>query len=112
MYRLISLFTNENEFVLDPFNGAGTTTLTAQQLNRKYVGIELSEYYHNITSQRHNELSSGLNPFRKINDEKPKAKNSRVERLKKQKYEVSKKFYNLKSKIFQNNLDISQQKMK
>ncbi|MEI9909490.1 MAG: site-specific DNA-methyltransferase [Bacteroidota bacterium] len=41
MYRLISLFTNEGEFVLDPFNGAGTTTLTAQQLNRKYVGIEL-----------------------------------------------------------------------
>lgn len=98
MYRLISLFTNENEFVLDPFNGAGTTTLTAQQLNRKYVGIELSEYYHNITSQRHKELSLGLNPFRKIIDEEPKAKNSRVERLKKQKYEVSKKVLQLEIK--------------
>lgn len=50
MYRLISLFTNENELVLDPFNGAGTTTLAAQQLNRRYIGIELSEYYHNLTS--------------------------------------------------------------
>ena len=98
MYRLISLFTNENEFVLDPFNGAGTTTLTAQQLNRKYVGIELSEYYHNITSQRHRELNSGLDPFRKINDDKPKAKNSRVARLKKQKYEVSKKVLQLEIK--------------
>ncbi|MDD5569654.1 MAG: site-specific DNA-methyltransferase [Bacteroidales bacterium] len=98
MYRLISLFTNENEFVLDPFNGAGTTTLTAQQLNRRFVGIELSEYYHNITSQRHNELSSGLDPFRKINDDKPKAKNSRVARLKKQKYEVSKKALQLEIK--------------
>ena len=98
MYRLISLFTNENEFVLDPFNGAGTTTLTAQQLNRKYVGIELSEYYHNITAQRHNELSSGLDPFRKIIDDKPKAKNSRVARLKKQKYEVSKKVLQLEIK--------------
>ena len=98
MYRLISLFTNENEFVLDPFNGAGTTTLTAQQLNRKFVGIELSEYYHNITSQRHKELSSGLDPFRKINDDKPKAKNSRVARLKKQKYDVSKKVLQLEIK--------------
>jgi site-specific DNA-methyltransferase (adenine-specific) len=95
MYRLISLFTYENEFVLDPFNGAGTTTLTAQQLNRKYVGIELSEYYHNITSQRHKELDLGIDPFRKNDDEKPKAKNSRVERLKKQKYQVSKKVLQL-----------------
>ena len=91
MYRLISLFTNENEFVLDPFNGAGTTTLTAQQLNRKYIGIELSEYYHNLTSQRHKELSSGCDPFRKINDDMPKAKNSRVARIKKQKYESEQK---------------------
>ncbi len=98
MYRLISLFTNEGEFVLDPFNGAGTTTLTAQQLNRKYVGIELSEYYHNITTQRQNELSEGLDPFRKVNDDKPKAKNSPVERLKKQKYEVSKKVLQLEIK--------------
>jgi len=98
MYRLISLFTNEGEFVLDPFNGAGTTTLTAQQLNRKYIGIELSEYYHNITTKRHKELSSGLDPFRKTNDDNPKAKNSRVERLKKQKYEVSKKVLQLEIK--------------
>ena len=98
MYRLISLFTNEKEFVLDPFNGAGTTTLTAQQLNRKYIGIELSEYYHKITTQRHIELSEGLDPFRKVNDNKPKAKNSPVERLKKQKYEVSKKALQLEIK--------------
>lgn len=98
MYRLISLFTNEGDFVLDPFNGAGTTTLTAQQLDRKYVGIELSEYYHNITSERHKELNLGLDPFRKINNEEPKAKNSRVERVLKQKYVVSKKVLQLEIK--------------
>lgn len=95
MYRLISLFTNKGEFVLDPFNGAGTTTLTAEQLKRKYVGIELSEYYHYITLQRHVELGLGVDPFRKNNDDYPKAKNSRVERLKKQKYQVSKKVLQL-----------------
>ena len=90
MYRLISLFTNENEFVLDPFNGVGTTTLAAEQLNRKFIGIELSDYYHNITANRHKELEEGIDPFRK-NTETPKTKNSRVERLTKQVYEVSKK---------------------
>jgi len=98
MYRLISLYTNEGESILDPFNGAGTTTLAAQQLKRKYVGIELSEYYHNITTQRHIELTKGLDPFRKVNDDKPKVKNSPVERLKKQKYTVSKKVLQLEIK--------------
>ncbi|WP_241280078.1 DNA methyltransferase [Chryseobacterium cucumeris] len=104
MHRLISLFTHEQEFILDPFNGAGTTTLAAQQLNRKYVGIELSDYYHDITTQRHLELSNGLDPFRKNNDDKPKAKNSPVERLKKQKYEVSKKVLQLEIKNLSENL--------
>ena len=104
MYSLISFFTNENEFVLDHFNGAGTTTLTAEQLNRKYVGIELSEYYHNITTQRHKELDSGLDPFRKNNDDSPKAKNNPVERLKKQKYEVSKTVLQLEVKTISKRL--------
>lgn len=98
MYRLISMFTSEFEVVLDPFNGAGTTTLTAHQLNRKYVGIELSEYYHNITINRHIELTNGLDPFRKVHDDKPKAKNSPVERVVKQNYQVSKKVLQLEIK--------------
>jgi site-specific DNA-methyltransferase (adenine-specific) len=91
MYRLISLFTDSKEIVLDPFNGVGTTTLTAQQLDRRYIGIELSEYYHNIAKQRHAEISDGIDPFRKVHCDTPKAKNSPVKRLKKQKYEISKK---------------------
>lgn len=90
MQRLISLFTNENEIILDPFNGVGTTTLTAEILNRKFVGIELSEYYHNICQERHEEIKIGLDPFRK-NDKTPKAKNSYVKRVQKQTYEVPKK---------------------
>jgi len=98
MYRLISLFTDRDELVLDPFNGVGTTTLASQQLNRKYIGIELSEYYHNIAKQRHIELSNGVNPFRKVNSDTPKAKNSPVRRLQKQKYEISKKTLQLEIK--------------
>ena len=90
MRRLMFLFSQENEIVLDPFNGAGTTTLVASQMCRRYIGIELSEKYHIIASNRHTEIANGIDPFRKRKDT-PTSKNSRVPRLKKQKYEVSKK---------------------
>lgn len=90
MNRLISLFTNEGDIVLDPFNGSGTTSLCAEKLNRKYFGIELSEKYYELSLERHAELKSGLDPFRK-KDVTPQSKNSYVKRLKKQKYQVDKK---------------------
>lgn len=97
MRRLISLFTNEGELVLDPFNGVATTTISAEQTNRKYIGIELSEYYHTIAIERHAELSRGLDPFRK-NGSIPKSKNNYVPRLKKQKYAITKKELQLEVK--------------
>ncbi|MDZ7741655.1 MAG: site-specific DNA-methyltransferase [Bacteroidota bacterium] len=90
MNRLISLFTNEEDIVLDPFNGSGTTSLCAEKLGRKYFGIELSEKYYELSLDRHAELKNGLDPFRK-KDVTPQSKNSYVKRLKKQKYQVDKK---------------------
>jgi site-specific DNA-methyltransferase (adenine-specific) len=90
MYRLISIFTEPEEVVLDCFNGAGTTTLTTHQLNRQYIGIELSEKYHEITQSRHCEIEEGLDPFRK-EKRKLTEKNSPVERMPEQTYEVPKK---------------------
>ena len=43
---------NTGDFVLDPFFGSGTAGLVAQQLNRKYVGIELSADYIIIAAER------------------------------------------------------------
>lgn len=90
MKRIISIFTSENDLVLDPFNGSGTTTLVASMMGRHYIGIEISENYHVIAEQRHIDLANGLDPFAKRNSI-PSAKNSRVNRLKNQKYEVPKK---------------------
>ena len=90
MQRLIALFTQPDELVLDPFNGVGTTTLAAEALARSFVGIELSQYYHSIAAHRHDELRRGLDPFRK-QKRTPKSKNSTVPRLKKQDYAVPKK---------------------
>lgn len=103
MRRLIALFTKPNECVLDPFNGAGTTTLAAEQLNRYFLGIELSETYYRLAKQRHVELRVGLDPFRKLQST-PNAKNSPVPRLKKQKYAVSKKKLQLEVKRIANEI--------
>jgi DNA modification methylase len=97
MRRLIALFTRPGEVVLDCFNGAGTTTLVAHQMGRRFIGIELSKQYHELAMQRHQELVSGMDPFAKRN-EVPKAKNSPVPRLPKQKYLVSKKSLQLEIK--------------
>lgn len=97
MYRLIAIFTKRGEIVLDCFNGAGTTTLAAHQMGRRYVGIEKSKKYCDMARNRHEEILRGVNPFRKANRELT-AKNSPVPRLPKQKYEISKKTLQLEVK--------------
>nr|WP_244965698.1 site-specific DNA-methyltransferase [Paenibacillus alvei] len=39
--RIISLASNENDLVFDPFGGSGTTYAVAEILKRKWIGIEL-----------------------------------------------------------------------
>lgn len=41
--RLILAYTNEGDWVLDPFCGSGTTLVAALELNRNCVGIDVSE---------------------------------------------------------------------
>ncbi|HEX8070551.1 MAG TPA: DNA methyltransferase [Pyrinomonadaceae bacterium] len=97
MRRLFALFTKPNEIILDCFNGAGTSTLVAQQMRRRYIGIELSQQYHELARDRHEQLTCGGDPFGKA-DTVPTAKNSPVQRVPKQKYAVSKKALQLEVK--------------
>ena len=97
MYRLISIFTLPGETVLDCFNGAGTTTLAAHQLGRKYIGIEISKEYSELARERHREITLGMDPFRKQYRELS-AKNSPVPRMPKQKYVIAKKELQLEVK--------------
>lgn len=47
----IRLFTDEDNVVLDPFMGSGTTCVAAYELGRNYIGIELKdEYYRQAAS--------------------------------------------------------------
>lgn len=50
--RCIKLFSYKNDLVLDPFNGAGTTTFVAHELGRRYIGIDISEEYCKIAEER------------------------------------------------------------
>lgn len=43
--RIIKASSNPGDIVLDPFNGSGTTVVSAAMLDRRYVGIDQSEEY-------------------------------------------------------------------
>ena len=45
--RCIHLWTNENDIVLDPFAGIGSTPHVALEMNRRAIGVELKESYYN-----------------------------------------------------------------
>lgn len=60
----IKLFTMENDFVLDPFCGVGTTGVASRRLGRRFIGIELNTRYANLAREALNtvnaEITSGV----------------------------------------------------
>ena len=50
--RIILASTEEGQFILDPFCGSGTTGVEAIRLGRKFIGIEVSEEYLQISKKR------------------------------------------------------------
>ena len=54
---LIKTYTDEGEIVLDFTMGSGSTGVACQNLNRKFIGIELDENYFDIATERIKKLS-------------------------------------------------------
>ena len=52
MERLILLLTNESSIVIDPFMGVGSTGQACRNLNRRFVGIEISKKYYKLARSR------------------------------------------------------------
>lgn len=50
--RVLKLFTFKGNIVVDPFNGVGTTTAIARKLERRFLGIDISEEYCRVAKQR------------------------------------------------------------
>lgn len=51
-YRLMKLYSYENDTVLDPFNGSGQTTKVAHRFGRRYVGIDVVKEYVELAEMR------------------------------------------------------------
>ena len=52
MERIISLFTNEGDTILDFCMGSGSTGVACKNLNRNFIGIEKDLNYFNISKER------------------------------------------------------------
>ena len=55
MERIVSLFTNENDTILDFCMGSGSTGIACKNLNRNFIGIEKDINYYNIAKERLNQ---------------------------------------------------------
>jgi len=56
--EIIKMFTNENDLILDPFIGSGSTAVAGLQLKRRFIGFEIEENYCKIALGRANKFSS------------------------------------------------------
>jgi len=50
--KIILASSNKGDVVFDPFLGSGTTAVVAKKLGRKYVGVEVDEYYCCLAEKR------------------------------------------------------------
>jgi site-specific DNA-methyltransferase (adenine-specific) len=54
--RIIEIASNENDLILDPFCGSGTSLVAAKLLNRKYIGIDISHEAITLAQKRLEDL--------------------------------------------------------
>jgi len=54
--RLIELYSFENDIILDPFAGSGTTAIAAKTTNRNYIMIDINSDYCKLAKERINKL--------------------------------------------------------
>lgn len=52
MDRIIKISTNDEDIILDPFCGSSSTGVAAISNNRKYIGIDISEEYLELSKRR------------------------------------------------------------
>jgi len=56
LMRLVAMCTNENDLVLDPFCGSGTTGVASLTLGRNFIGIDLDPEHVALSARRMKEV--------------------------------------------------------
>ena len=56
-------YSSEDELIFDPFLGGGTTAVACEKMNRRYIGIEISEEYCEIARKRVQEAKDSMGLF-------------------------------------------------
>lgn len=57
--RIITMFSNKGDFVLDSFLGSGTTSAVAHKMGRKYIGIEMGDHAYTHCKVRLDKVVDG-----------------------------------------------------
>jgi adenine-specific DNA-methyltransferase len=59
LQRVIVASTNENDWVMDFFLGSGSTTAVAHKLSRKWIGVEMGDFFDSIPLRRMKAVLAG-----------------------------------------------------
>lgn len=62
--RLIKLYSFEDDIILDPFVGSGTTCIAALKLKRNYIGYDITEDYVKLANRKLEEIKKQGNLFK------------------------------------------------
>ena len=116
---MISLSTDENDIVLDPFAGSGAVLAQAAYMNRKYIGFELnSKYIEQFQNYLENTIEDGRKEYNSIKTS-PEQENfeATIWKLRALKYgrvllnTVEKQLCSKDGKVVVNQLDMQNDKM-
>jgi DNA modification methylase len=59
--RCIAISTQEDDLVLDPFAGGGTSAVASKILKRRFLGFDVSSHYVSIADETVAKVSGGAN---------------------------------------------------
>ena len=88
--KIILASTKKGNIVFDPFLGSGTTAVVAKKLGRKYVGVEVDEYYCCLAEKRL-KLADNEKRIQGYEDGVFWERNTLIEQVKNQKSNVKRK---------------------
>lgn len=82
--RLVLALSNENDIVLDPFGGVGTTLISAVKNNRIGISIDTNDQYCKVAQERLTNLLNGTLKMRPMTKKIYEPKNDKVAQVPKE----------------------------